>query len=115
PARAWLQKRELRQAISCAVDRKALADTVYLGAGVPIGGPVTPGNQDWYDPLVPVPGLDAARARQLLAAAGLTDKNGDGQLEAPDGSPARFALLTQKGNALRERTAAFIQQDLGKV
>lgn len=114
-ARAWLQKLELRQAISSAVDRQALADTVYLGAGVPIGGPVTPGNRDWHAAEIVAPPFDAARARQLLAAAGLTDKNGDGQLEAPDGAPARFALLTQKGNAVRERAAAFLQQDLAKV
>jgi peptide/nickel transport system substrate-binding protein len=115
PSRAWLQTRELRQAISRAVDRRAFADTVYLGAAVPIIGPVTPGNRDWHDSRLPVPPPDSARARQLLAAAGLSDKNGDGQLEAPDGAPARFAMLTQKGQTLRERGAAFLQQDLAKV
>jgi peptide/nickel transport system substrate-binding protein len=113
--RTWLQRRELREAVSLAVDRRALADTVYLGAAVPVAGPVTPGNHDWYDPSLAVPAPDPGRARQLLAAAGLTDRDGDGRLEAPDGSPARFTLLTQKGNSLRERAAAFLQQDLSKV
>lgn len=36
-------------------------------------------------------------------------------LDTPAGRPARFALLTQKGNTLRERSAAFIQEDLRKV
>lgn len=111
-ARQWLQRRELRLAIAAAVDRQAFADTVYLGAATPIGGPVTPGNRDWYDASIPVPARDLARAREWLAAAGLRDGNGDGQLEAPDGAPARMTLLTQKGNSIRERSAAFLQQDL---
>jgi peptide/nickel transport system substrate-binding protein len=105
----------LRQAISAAVDRQEFANTVYLGAAVPVAGPVTPGNREWHVPDLPVPTPDAARARQLLAAAGLTDRNGDGRLEAPDGREARFSVLTQKGNTLRERSAAFIQQDLGRL
>ena len=50
PRAAWIQRDELRQAISLAVDRKAFADTVYLGAAVPVFGPVTPGNKTWYCP-----------------------------------------------------------------
>jgi peptide/nickel transport system substrate-binding protein len=114
-ARAWVQRREIREAISLAIDRRAFADTVFLGAAVPIGGPVTPGNREWYDAALQPPAQDLARARQLLAAVGLTDKSGDGTLEAPDGSPARFALLTQKGHTLRERSASFIQQDLARI
>ena len=70
-ARPWLQQDELRQAISLAVDRKAIVDSVYLGAAVPIGGPVTPGFGDWYAADVPVPAHDVARAKQLLASIGL--------------------------------------------
>jgi peptide/nickel transport system substrate-binding protein len=114
-SKPWLQKREIRQAISLVIDRQALADAVYLGAAVPVAGPITPGNRDWFDASSKPPSQDLARARQLLAAAGLTDKNGDGQLEAPDGSAARFSVLTQKGHTLRERTATFIQQDLAKA
>ncbi len=114
-SRAWLQRRELRQAIAHAVDRQAFANTVYLGAAVPIAGPVTPGNRDWHDPSIAVPTRDLARAREYLAAIGLKDGNSDGTLEAPDGSPARLTLLTQKGNTIRERSAAFLQQDLQAV
>src|SRR6185436_1473527 len=35
PRAAWIQRDEVRRAISLAVDRKAFADTVLLGAGVP--------------------------------------------------------------------------------
>ena len=48
PRASWLQRDELRRAISMAVDRQRFADTVFLGAGVPVYGPVTPGNKKWY-------------------------------------------------------------------
>jgi peptide/nickel transport system substrate-binding protein len=115
PGRAWLQQRDLRRAVAAAVDRQAFADTVFLGAGVPVSGPVTPGNRAWYDPALPQPAHDPAQARQLLAGIGLRDRNGDGVLEAPAGMPAGFSLLTQKGNTLRERSAAFLQDELGKI
>jgi peptide/nickel transport system substrate-binding protein len=41
PRGAWLARKEFRQAISHAVDREAFANTVFLGAAVPIHGPVT--------------------------------------------------------------------------
>ena len=44
PRASWIQRDELRQAIGLAVDRKAFADTVFLGAAVPVYGPETPAN-----------------------------------------------------------------------
>jgi peptide/nickel transport system substrate-binding protein len=115
PDRAWLQQRDLRRAISLAVDREAFAKTVYLGAAVPVYGPVTPGNKTWHDPQLPAAEHAVARARQLLAGLGLRDADADGMLEDPGGKPARFTLLTQKGNSARERSAAFLQEELRAV
>ena len=50
-----------------------------------------------------------------LASIGLTDRNGDGLLEDADSRPARFALLTQKGNTSLERGAAVIRDELKKI
>ena len=113
----WLSRRELRQAISCGVDRQAIVNTVYLGAAVPLFGPVTPGNKRWYSPPssgCSTPGGDRVRARQLLAAAGLTDRNGDGVLEDANGAPARMSILTQ-ANHQRERVASVIQEQLRQL
>ena len=55
------------------------------------------------------------RARQLLAAAGLADRNGDGMLDDAAGKPVRFSILTQKGHTLRERTRRVIQEQLRQV
>ncbi|MGH9162268.1 MAG: ABC transporter substrate-binding protein [Vicinamibacteraceae bacterium] len=111
----WLQRLELRQAISLAIDRRAFADTVYLGEGVPVSAPVTPGNRRWHAADLPVPKLDVARARELLASIGVRDRNGDGMAEAAAGQPARITLLTHKGNTVRARAASVIQHDLRSI
>ncbi len=107
----YLARTELRQAIAYAVDRDAIVNTVYLGAAVPVYGPVTPGNRTWYSGTAPRYPHDVARAKALLAGIGLTDRNGDGMLEDAAGRPARFSILTQ-GGSIRERTATVIQEQL---
>jgi peptide/nickel transport system substrate-binding protein len=115
PRAGWIQRDELRRAISLAVDRKALADTVFLGAGVPVYGPETPANKQWLWAGVPQRPHDPAGAKQLLASIGLSDRNGDGLLEDANGQPARFTLITQKGRPNLERGAAVIREELKKI
>ena len=91
------------------------ADTVYLGAAVPVFGPVTPGNKAWYAPELPQPAHDPAKAKALLASIGLTDRNGDGTLEDAANRPARFTLLTAKGQTALERGVAVIRDELAKI
>lgn len=112
--RPYLARTEFRQAIAYAVDRDALANTLYLGAAVPVYGPVTPGNRTWYSDAAPKYTYDLARARTLLAGLGFADRNGDGMLEDAAGQPVRFSVLTQAGN-LRARTATMIQAQLKKA
>jgi peptide/nickel transport system substrate-binding protein len=110
-AKPYLTRTEFRQAISYAVDRDAIVSTVYLGAAVPVFGPVTPGNSTWYSDTAPKYPHDLARAKALLAGIGLTDRNGDGMLEDAAGRPARFSIITQ-GGSIRERTTTMIQEQL---
>jgi peptide/nickel transport system substrate-binding protein len=115
PREAWLQSRELRLAISHAVDREAFVNTVFLGAAVPVFGPVSPANRQWFAPDLPVQPYAPGRARELLAGIGLRDRTGDGWLEDEAGRPARFSLLTHRGNTARERSASVLQQYLGQI
>jgi peptide/nickel transport system substrate-binding protein len=113
--RPWLQRDELRQAISYAVDRQVMVDTVYLGAAEAAYGPITSGNREWFLPDLPKTPHDLAKARQLLASLGLTDQHGDGKLEDASGRPATFSLLVRKGNTSLERGAAVLQDQLRQV
>jgi peptide/nickel transport system substrate-binding protein len=115
PRAAWIQRDELRRAISLAVDRQHFADTVYLGAAVPVYGPITPANRKWYSTDVPHTPHDPAQARRLLASLELIDRNGDGTLEDARGTAARFTLMVQKGRTLQERAAAVIRDDLAAI
>jgi peptide/nickel transport system substrate-binding protein len=111
---SWLARREFRQAISCGVDRQAIINAVYLGAAVPMYGPISPGNRRWYAPREPACSYDRDRAKTLLAAAGLTDRNGDGRLEDNRNRDARFSIITQAGH-LRERVSSVIQEQLRQL
>jgi peptide/nickel transport system substrate-binding protein len=113
--RPWLLRSELRRAISHAVDRQAFADTVFLGAAIPVYGPITPGNQRWYASNLQHATYDVAEAKRLLNGLGLGDRDGDGMLEDRSGAPAGFTLVTVKGNTSLERGAAFIVEELKKV
>jgi peptide/nickel transport system substrate-binding protein len=115
PRRSWIQRDELRQAISAAVDRQSFADTVFLGAATPVYGPVTPSNKKWYSEEVPRPAHDVARAKQLLSEIGLVDRNHDGLVEDASGTPARVTLLTMKGQTALERGADVIASELKKI
>jgi peptide/nickel transport system substrate-binding protein len=114
PRNVWLRSKTFRQAISCAIDRQAIVDTVYLGAAVPIYGPVTPGNRTWFADVRPACQNDPGKARTLFASIGLTDRNADGMLEDAKGRPAEFSLLTQRDH-LRARVAAVVQEQLRKA
>lgn len=114
-SRPWLTRVELRRAISHAVDRRAFVDAVFLGAAVPLYGPITPGNTPWFAPNLPKYDYDPAAARRLLASLGLIDRNGDGILEDQSGAPAALTILTRKGNMALERGSAFVAAELRKV
>ena len=115
PRRDWIMRKEFRQAISHAIDREAYANTVLLGAGVPIWGPVTPGNKEWFSPNVQRYGFSVDRAKEILAGLGLTNRDADEWLEDPKGTEARFTVLTYRGNSSLERGAAVVRDMLKPV
>ncbi len=102
PRASWIQRDELRHAIAMAVDRKLFADTVYLGAGVPVFGPITPANRQWFSADVLQTPYDPAKAKALIESI------------AP-GQAVRFTLLTQKGRTALERASAVIRDELKKI
>jgi len=106
---AFVQKPEFRQALSYAVDREAFAETVFLGAAVPIWGPITPGNKRWFWPDIPRYPHNVERAKELLKGIGLADRDGNGIVEDDKGTEARFTVITQRGIGSYDRGTAVLR------
>lgn len=115
PRRDWITRKEFRHAISHAIDREAFANTVFLGAGVPIWGPVTPGNKRWFNPNLQRYGHSLERAKELLGDLGLTNRDADEWLEDARGTEAHFNVITYRGNSSLERGAAILRDELKKI
>jgi peptide/nickel transport system substrate-binding protein len=111
----WFRNKKFHQAISCAIDRDRIAREVYGGRAQPIYGLISTENQKWNDPNIPRYSFDPARARALLAEAGMQDRNGDGVMEDASGIPVEILFYSNTGNPLREKTAVMIQEDLKKL
>ncbi len=114
PRGAWMPRDEFRHAISHAVDREGFANSVFLGAAVPVHGPITSGNRTWFSPNVPRYAYDPARARALLEGLGLTAGEG-GWLHDAAGTRARFSVLTYRGVTQLERGMEILREDLRAV
>ena len=67
-----LAKPEVRRALTMAIDRKALLDTVWNGQGTLIGSMVVP-TDPWWEDLSNHTPYDPAKAKELLAQAGYAD------------------------------------------
>ncbi len=103
----------VRRALTMAIDRTAVLDTVLRGFGRPSLGPILSTMWAFDRKLEPLPhDLDAAR--KLLAEAGWVDRDGDGVIER-NGHPFNFELLTLSGNETREDVCILVQNDLARV
>jgi peptide/nickel transport system substrate-binding protein len=104
-----------RQAISYAIDREGLVNTVYVGRAEPLYSFVTPADKYWYtDDVMKYP-YDPARARQMLAEIGLKDSDGDGILEDGEGHKLEINVYVNSTNSQRVSTAAFLTKNLQDV
>ncbi|MBP1612150.1 MAG: extracellular solute-binding protein family 5 [Acidobacteria bacterium] len=103
----------VRQAMTLAIDRQALVDTLLAGQGEVLPSPILAPLPE-HDPSLAAPPRDPARARALLAEAGFADRDGDGTLDK-GGKPFVFELVVQAGNALRRDVAVMVQRDLSAL
>ena len=97
--------KRVRQAINMAIDRKAILDAVYLGAGQPAKNLIPPTVWSYNDAVQPYP-FDPAAAKKLLADAGF-----------PDGFETElWAMPVQRPyNPDARRIGELMQADLAKI
>lgn len=85
-----LNIKEVRQALTMALDRAKMLEDIYFGKGELISGPFSPAS--WgYNPDVALIPYDPARARTLLEKAGIRDTDGDKVLDYK-GKPVKLKL-----------------------
>lgn len=102
--------RELRRALTMAVDRNAIVRSVYDSLALPALGP-TVRMYPTTDPNLPQIPFDLARARQILDSLGWRDANGDGVRER-NGRLLQFSLAVPGSSAARVRMAVVLQEQL---
>lgn len=104
---------EVRRAITLATDRQTIVETLLGDYGKVAVSPVP--SFIWaHDKTIQPWPYDPAQARQILAARGWKDSDGDGVLDK-DGKPFAFEILTNAGNQLRIDAAVMVQDQLKKV
>ncbi|MGH8022096.1 MAG: ABC transporter substrate-binding protein [Limisphaerales bacterium] len=111
----WFRNVKFRQAVSYAINRKAIIQSVYAGRAVPNYGFVTPANKKWYNPNVRKYPYDPAKALELLQEIGIEKRNGDDFLTDSNGNKIAFMFNTNVGNSAREKTVVLIAADLQKL
>jgi peptide/nickel transport system substrate-binding protein len=111
----WFRNTKFRQAVSYALDRDAILQSVYSGRGVPAYGFETPGNKKWFNGNIQTYPYNPAKALELLKEIGIEKRNGDDFLTDADGHKIEFVLNTNTGNESRGKAAVFIQSDLKKI
>ncbi|MCZ6876669.1 MAG: peptide-binding protein [Acidobacteria bacterium] len=107
------QSKKVRQALTMAINRQEIIDSLLLEFGQIPKGPVLP--IIWaHNPNLPDFPYDPEKARQYLGEEGWRDTDGDGWLDQ-DGKRFSFTLKTNKGNQIREDILILLQDMFKQV
>jgi peptide/nickel transport system substrate-binding protein len=108
-----LRDQRVRRALTMCIPIEPIVKQLFHGTARAMSGQFMP--DEWaYNPNVAVVRHDLEGAKQLLAAAGWADGDGDGVLEK-DGKALEFELLIMTGSATSKQLAQMLQAELKKV
>jgi len=111
--KSLFRSRNVRRALTMAIDRKLIIDNLYYGFAEECTSPVVPIIWAYNPGIEPLP-YDPERARKILADEGFMDRDGDGWLDR-DGKRFEFDLITNYGNQIRIDTQIMVQEMLRAV
>ncbi|MDP3879181.1 MAG: ABC transporter substrate-binding protein [Dehalococcoidales bacterium] len=116
-----LDNKQVRQALSMSISKKAVIDSIRLGFGDPAFSFI-PKPSPWYtDEGVPTFGYgalyDKEKAKQSLYEAGYGISNTDGTItvRGKDGQPVKLTLVTTPGSNISENLAFLVKQELADI
>lgn len=107
------EDKTVRQALTHAIDRETIVESVMNGDGEVAHFPESPLSWAYDDSNAPKFEYDPEKAKALLEEAGWTP-GADGILEK-DGQKFEFELKTNQGNKVREDIAVVVQQQLKEI
>jgi peptide/nickel transport system substrate-binding protein len=110
-ARPPLDDPRVRRALAMGIDRDRILQGLRKGLGSPAVGPIMPFHWAYDEGLDPLP-HDPAAAAELLASAGLRDRDGSGRLQNPDGSTVDIELKFPAGSDFHRDVAEAVRADL---
>ena len=113
--RAPFDNVEFRHALSLAIDRQDIVDTVMLGYATPGTNSHVHPAKSYYDATVKEPAFDLDAANAILDELGYLDTNGDG-LREMDGEALDFTIYVYANNTARIRIAELVKawyQEIG--
>ena len=105
--------RELRRALTMAVDRQRLVRSVFDSMAPTALGPFARALST-ADTTIPQLPYDTVRARAILDSLGWRDANGDGIRER-GGKPLSFRLLVPTSSSFRMRMSLLLQEEMRRV
>jgi peptide/nickel transport system substrate-binding protein len=111
----WFRNKEFRQAVAHCIDKDSVINNVMHGLGYPQWSSISPAAGDFHNPNVRQYDYNLHKANEILDNLGWLDTDGDGIREDDEGNKIEFSLVTNTGNAVREKVCTMIKQDLKKV
>lgn len=93
------EDREVRRALTMAIDRKAIIETLMNGMAIECKSPMSPLIWAYDATIEPLP-FDPEEAKQMLRGRGWSDTDADGILDK-NGKPFEFEMITNHSNQLR--------------
>jgi peptide/nickel transport system substrate-binding protein len=111
---APLHDPNVRRALTMAMDRQQIIETLRAGYAQIAVGPIGPYHWAYDENLAPLP-FNPDSARALLAGAALRDANGDGVLELPGGKPFTIELKFPANNPINRDIAEMIRSNFAAV
>ncbi|WP_163972120.1 peptide-binding protein [Oceanobacillus halotolerans] len=107
------EDKKVRQALTHALDREEILETIVYGDGELSNSPGLPFS--WaYNEDVPVFEYDPEKAKELLSEAGWEDTDGDG-IREKDGTKLSFSIKSGQGREVREQITQVAQQQWAEV
>jgi TonB family protein len=109
----FLNDRDIRRALSMAINTEKILDDIFNGMGTVSLGPLPPSSWGYDDSVSPL-SYDVPEAQRILREKGFVDRNRNAVIER-DGQEFVVTILTNQENPERVRILELVADDLRRI